>query len=97
MKNKDLIRKFKEGSTKGIAGHLYIKENELIHYRTVIAYRDSENNFHLNNRHYTQSTTIIQNYCRDILNPIDEYYGTDFIKLDAGVKQYTSRIYREED
>ena len=86
MTNQELIREFKNGRTRGIAGHLYIKDNKLINYKTTIAYRDENGKFHLNSRHYTASTSTIQNYCRYILDPIEEYIGEDFIKLDPGVK-----------
>lgn len=72
MTNRDLIKEFKNGATKGVASHLYIKGDELINYSTVIAYR-KDGKFYLNSRKYSQSTSKIQNYCREILDIAEEY------------------------
>lgn len=77
MTNYELIRKFRDGATKGIAGHLYIKGDELINYSTVIAYRDENGKFHLNTQHYSRTTSKIQQDCKYLLdtNIIEEYEG----------------------
>lgn len=75
MSNYDLIKNFKDGATKGVASHLYIKGDELINYSTVIAYRDENDKFHLNSHKYSQSTSKIQSYCRQILDIEEEYDG----------------------
>lgn len=77
MTNYELIKKFKNGATKGVSGHLYIKGNELINYSTVIAYRDENNKFHLNTKKYSRTTTTIQNDCRYVLDRdiVEEYEG----------------------
>ena len=77
MTNYELIRKFRDGATKGIAGHLYIKGDELINYSTVIAYRDDNGKFHLNTQYYSRTTSKIQSYCKILLDTdiIEEYEG----------------------
>jgi len=77
MTNYELIKEFKKGATKGIAGHLYIKGNELINYSTIIAYRDDNGKFHLNVKKYSRTTSKIQNYCKYVLDTdiIEEYEG----------------------
>ena len=77
MTNYELIKKFKDGATKGIAGHLYIKGDELINYSTVIADRDENGKFHLNTQYYSRTTTKIQNDCKYILDEdiVEEYEG----------------------
>lgn len=86
MTNYELIKKFKSGATKGIAGHLYIKGNELINYSTVIAYRDENGKFHLNIHSYSRTTAKIQNYCKYILDTdiIEEYEGERAYLWNAG-------------
>lgn len=86
MTNEDLIRAFKNGSTKGIASHLYIKGNDLINYSTVIAFRDENGKFHLNIRKYKSSTSKIQNYCKHILDTdiVEEYEGPSCYLWNGG-------------
>ena len=83
MTNQELIRKFKNGATKGIASHLYIDGDNLINYSTVIAYRKN-GKFYLNNRRYSASTSKIQSYCRNILDIEEEYEGEDCYLWNAG-------------
>ena len=86
MTNYELIRKFRDGATRGIAGHLYIKGDELINYSTVIAYRDENGKFHLNVQYYSRTTSKIQNYCKTLLdtNIIEEYEGDRCYLWNAG-------------
>lgn len=86
MTNYELIRKFKDGATKGIAGHLYIKGDELINYSTVIAYRDENGKFHLNTQYYSRTTSKIQNYCKTLLDTdiVEEYEGSRTYLWNAG-------------
>lgn len=86
MTNYELIRKFKNGATKGIAGHLYIKGDELINYSTVIAYRDENGKFHLNTQYYSRTTSKIQNDCKTLLDTdiVEEYEGNSTYLWNAG-------------
>ena len=86
MTNYELIRKFRDGATKGISGHLYIKENKLINYSAVIAYRDDNGKFHLNTKHYSKTTSKIQHYCKILLdtNIVEEYEGERVSLWNAG-------------
>ena len=86
MTNHDLIKEFRDGATKGIAGHLYIKGNELINYSTVIAYRDDNGKFHLNIQYYLRTTSKIQNCCKHILDTdiIEEYEGNPTYLWNGG-------------
>lgn len=74
MTNKELIINFKNGATRGVASHLYIKGNNLINYSTVIAYRKGKK-FYLNKKYYSKSTNKIQVACRNILDIEEEYEG----------------------
>lgn len=86
MTNHGLIKKFKDGATKGIAGHLYIKGDELINYSTVIAYRDENGKFHLNTQYYSRTTSKIQNDCKTLLDTdiVEEYEGNSTYLWNAG-------------
>lgn len=78
MTNQDLIRKFKEGATRGVANHLYILDDELVNYSTTIAIRKPNGKFAINKRKYSQTTSKIQSKIRYILgNLIDEEFVGD--------------------
>lgn len=86
MTNYELVRKFRDGATKGIAGHLYIKGDELINYSTVIAYRDDNGKFHLNVKKYSRTTSKIQQDCKYLLDTdiVEEYEGERTYLWNAG-------------
>jgi hypothetical protein len=73
MKNNQVIKSFVEGATigKSTTGNLFISGNKLINYSTVIATR-KENKIYLNNNHYSQTTSKIQNMIRKSTNSIIE-------------------------
>ena len=78
MTNQDLIKKFVNGGTKGIASHLYIRGNELINYSTVLAIRTDEG-FKVNTRKYSRTTGKIQSTLKFEIaqanKKIEEYEG----------------------
>ena len=78
MTNQDLIKKFVNGGTKGIASHLYIRGNELVNYSTILAIR-TDDGFKVNIRKYSRSTTNIQTLLLGAIcqanKKIEEYEG----------------------
>lgn len=75
MKNKDLIYNFIIGYSEGKGSNLYIDDDCLINYSTVIAKRSSEGLL-LNTRKYSVTTSKNQTYIRQIA----EELGIDVIE-----------------
>lgn len=85
MTNRDIIENFKNGATRGIACHLYIKGNELINYSTTIAIRKDNGKFAINKSKYSATTSKIQAMIRRTLGDlIDE----EFIGKSAVIWNY---------
>ena len=77
MRNIEVIRAFKNGATKGLACHLYIKGNELINYSTTLAWRDENGGFHVNTKKYSVTTSKIQSAIMSELGEkiVEKYVG----------------------
>lgn len=88
MSNKEVIRAFGRGATKGLACHLYIKGNELINYDTVLAWRDENGGFHVNIRKYRVSTSKIQSQILYELDTkiVEKYEGKSCTYWDSGCR-----------
>lgn len=64
MKNVDVIQMFIDGENRGATKNLYIENDKLINYGTVLAVREYANGdyqFRLNMTKYSSSTSTIQN------------------------------------
>ena len=72
----ELVKDFGKGATSGKAsnGRVRIEGDNLVNYYTIIATRTSEGVI-LNNKHYSQTTTKLQNKIRYYCNVIKEYEG----------------------
>ncbi len=67
----DLIRLFCDGMDKGKGSNLYIDENKLINYTTIIALWDN-GRLLLNNDYYSSTTSRNQNLIRRYANHYTE-------------------------
>ena len=76
MSNKDFIKKFAQGATRGQYSNLRIDGDKLINYWTVIAER-VEGGIRLNERKYSRSTSAIQSLIRNNCNVVDTFIGAD--------------------
>ena len=75
MSNKEFIRKFAQGATRGQYSNLRIEGDKLINYWTVIAERVADG-VRLNERKYSRSTSAIQSLIRNNCNVVDTFIGT---------------------
>lgn len=85
MRTSNLVEKFLSGATEGKASNLRIEGNQLIFFRTCIAYRDNAGGIILNGKHYSQSTSRHQNQIRrqapsGLLEKETEKEFVDYIK-----------------
>ena len=74
MSNKEFIRKFAQGATRGQYSNLRIDGDKLINYWTVIAER-VDGGIRLNERRYSRSTDVIQSLIRNNCNVVDTFIG----------------------
>lgn len=74
MRNKEFIKMFANGATRGQYSNLRIDGDKLINYWTVIAER-VEGGIRLNERKYSRSTSAIQSLIRANCNVVDTFIG----------------------
>jgi hypothetical protein len=87
MKNAEVIRKFVQGDTQGKGSNLYINNNNLVNYSTIIA-RRINGKIYLNNTKYSQTTSRIQNMIRNITPArlLVEVNHNDILRIDQIIK-----------